>query len=177
MRSLIGGNLSKYQEPLNIAMQNAVDKKILPPGSTTMNHSVMIRSIPPCGRQKWHKDVQYKVMYSRGRYVSLFVAIMDDTKLHIKYPRRYNCSSLLVLNKGGYMVFGGRVCHAGASYKDEHFRLFAYIGVGVPGRPDLVQRRFPNCTAFEEENTSSDEYAGGEYSDPDPESESSGSKK
>ena len=160
-RELSAKDLSKYQKPLDIAMKDAVDRKILPSG-TTMNHSVLIRSRPPCPKQDWHKDVQYKVMFYRGRYVSLFVAIMNNTILHLKYKKK-GCDKNIIINKGDYIVFGGRVVHAGAAYSIEHFRLFAYIGVGIRGQPEVVQKKFPNCTVLESDDTSSDVYEGGEY--------------
>ena len=163
MQRLNGTNLEPYKELLELAMHDAMARAIIPISSELKN-SVMLRSQPSCPRQLWHADVSYKVYRYRGGYVSLFVPIMKNTTLDIKNGAKYGCKNLVELSIGDYMIFGGRVVHAGSAYSKLHFRLFSFIGVGFPEHSN-VQKDFPNATCLTDTDTNSDEYPGGDYSD------------
>ena len=112
----------------------------------------MLKSCSGCKKQYWHKDFAYDYVYNsqnmrypNNLFLSMLVAIQDNTILHMRHKEDIH------LSVGDYVVFGGRVVHAGAAYTKDHYRLFTYL------KHDYSPH-FDNMTELTEHLSETDEW-------------------
>ena len=96
----------------------------------------MLQSEPGCARQKFHCD------FAGGGGLGVLVALQSATVLLVEMAGEPAC---LQLNRGDYIIFDGRLPHAGAAYSVLNVRLHMYCsvdGVRPPANETyIVQRR------------------------------------
>jgi hypothetical protein len=87
-----------------------------------------LKSQPRCLEQEMHTD------FDCDGGLSVLIALMNNTKLIIR-PVDSTELQEIVLNKGDYIAFDGKLPHAGASYTTENLRVHFYctkIGIAAP---------------------------------------------